>query len=71
MKLAMKSMSPNESMVPGDSFLNYDLTDPFRVAEKALHITSSEYPWSDMRFLYKSKWFIGSIFPFVDPELNR
>ena len=46
MKLATKSMlrSPNELMVLGDSFLNDDLVDPFNVAKKALHITSSDGP---------------------------
>ena len=46
MKLAMNNLlkSSNESMVPGDSFLNHDLADPFKVVEKALYITSSEYP---------------------------
>ena len=45
-KVGDKSLlkSSNESMVPGDSFLNYDLTEPFNVIEKALHITSLEYP---------------------------
>ncbi|GFZ08154.1 hypothetical protein Acr_19g0010910 [Actinidia rufa] len=51
MKLATKSRlrSPKESMVPGDSFRNHDLAGPFKVAENALHITSSEQPWSDIR----------------------
>ena len=46
MKLTTKSLlrSPNESIVPGGSFLNQDLADPFRIVEKALQITSSEYP---------------------------
>ncbi|GFZ12747.1 hypothetical protein Acr_23g0011320 [Actinidia rufa] len=34
---------------PGDSFRNHDLAGPFKVAENALHITSSEQPWSDIR----------------------
>ena len=34
----------DESMVPRDSFLNHVLDEPFKVAKKALHITSSEYP---------------------------
>ena len=36
--------STNESMVLGDNFLNHDLVDPFRVAKKAFHITSSNDP---------------------------
>ncbi|GFY95615.1 hypothetical protein Acr_10g0010000 [Actinidia rufa] len=54
MKLAMKSplRSPNESIVSRNSFLNHYLAGPFRVAEKALHITSSKYPWSDMSSHY-------------------
>ena len=57
MKLVTKSLlwSPNESMVIGGSFLNHDIADPFKVAEKALHIISSEYPWSNIKFLYDSK----------------
>ncbi|GFZ04565.1 hypothetical protein Acr_17g0001370 [Actinidia rufa] len=56
MKLATKSRlrSPKESTVPGDSFRNHDLAGPFKVAENALHITSSEQPWSDIRLLYES-----------------
>ena len=30
--------------VAGDSFMNHDLVDPFKVVEKASHITSSEAP---------------------------
>ncbi|GFZ12757.1 hypothetical protein Acr_23g0011420 [Actinidia rufa] len=36
--------SLNELMVLGDNFMNHDLADPFKVAEKALHITSSDAP---------------------------
>ncbi|GFY93703.1 hypothetical protein Acr_09g0001490 [Actinidia rufa] len=36
--------SPNESMILGDNFPNQDLAGPVKVAEKVLHITSSEYP---------------------------
>ncbi|GFZ00308.1 hypothetical protein Acr_13g0017070 [Actinidia rufa] len=70
MKLATKSRlrSPKESMVPGDSFRNHDLAGPFRVAENALHITSSEQPWSDIRLLYESRWSIGSVFPSYIPS---
>ncbi|GFS31359.1 hypothetical protein Acr_00g0016890 [Actinidia rufa] len=52
-KLATNSRlrSPKESMVPGYSFQNHDLAAPFKVAENALHITSSEQPWSDIRLL--------------------
>ncbi|GFZ12475.1 hypothetical protein Acr_23g0008600 [Actinidia rufa] len=70
MKLATKSQlrSPKESMVPGNSFRNHDLAGPFRVAENALHITSSEQPWSDIRLLYESRWSIGSVFPSYIPS---
>ena len=70
-KLATKSllkstksllMWSNESMVLGDSFLNYDLAGPFNVAKKALHIISSEYPWSDIKLLYEFRWSIRSVF---------
>ena len=59
MKLTTKSLlrSPNESMVPGGSF-----SDPFKVVEKYLHITSLEYPYSDIRFLYESRLSTGSVF---------
>ena len=36
--------SLNESIIPGGSFLNHDLPDPFKVAKKTLHIISSEQP---------------------------
>ena len=51
-KLATKSLlrSPNKSTDPGDNFLNHDIAD---VVEKALHITSFEHPWSDIRLLYE------------------
>ena len=51
-KLTTKNLLrlPNESMVPGVSFLN-DLVGPFKIVEKSLHIISSEYPWSDIKFL--------------------
>ena len=64
-KLVTKSLlrSPNESIVLGDSFLNHVLVEPFKVAKKALHITSSKYLWSIIRFLYESKWSIESVFP--------
>ncbi|GFY93808.1 hypothetical protein Acr_09g0002540 [Actinidia rufa] len=47
MKLAIKSLlrSSNESMVLEDNFLNHDLAVPFKVVEKALYITSSD--WDD------------------------
>ncbi|GFZ10787.1 hypothetical protein Acr_22g0001850 [Actinidia rufa] len=67
MKLATKSRlsSPKESTVPGDSFRNHDLAGPFKVAEKALHITSSEQPWRDIRLLYESRasTVIGALVP--------
>ncbi|GFZ08652.1 hypothetical protein Acr_20g0004600 [Actinidia rufa] len=64
MKLATKSIfrSPNESMVLEDNFLNHDLVGPFKLAEKDLHIALSEYPWSNIKFLYESKWSMRSIF---------
>ena len=45
MKLAMNNLLrlSNDLKVLGDNFLNHDLVDPFKVAEKALHIISSEY----------------------------
>ncbi|GFS38589.1 hypothetical protein Acr_00g0058470 [Actinidia rufa] len=75
MKLATKSRlrSPKESMVPGDNFRNHDLAGPFKVAEKALHITSSEQPWAtsgfctspgdplDLSFLHKCRAGAGSL----------
>ena len=56
-KLAMKNLLKlsNQSMVLGDSFLKHDFVGPFNVVEKALHITSSEYPWSDIKLLYESR----------------
>ncbi|GFY90809.1 hypothetical protein Acr_07g0010060 [Actinidia rufa] len=70
MKLATKSLLrlPNETMVLEDNFLNHDLAGPFKVAEKALHITLSEYPWSDIKFLYESRWSMGSVFPLYTPS---
>ena len=46
MKLGIQSLlrSPNKSIVPRVSFLNHDLIGPFKVAEKALHITWLKYP---------------------------
>ncbi|GFZ09795.1 hypothetical protein Acr_21g0003940 [Actinidia rufa] len=43
-KLSTKSLlrSPNESTIPRGIFLKYDIADPFKVAENALHITSSD-----------------------------
>ncbi|GFZ18596.1 hypothetical protein Acr_27g0003350 [Actinidia rufa] len=73
MKLATKSRlrSPKESMVPGDNFRNHDLVGPFKVAENALHITSSEQPWSDIRLLYKSSyWSIRSSVDGVDLDVQ-
>ena len=58
-------------MVPGDSFLNHDLVEPFNVVEKALHIISSEYPWSDIKLLYEIQMVHMIYLPFVDPELGR
>ena len=55
-------------MVLRDNFLNYDLADPFKVAKKALHITSFEYPWSIIEFLYESKWSISLLFPSYTPR---
>ena len=65
MKLATKSLLrlSNESMVPGGQLSKPRPHRPFKVVEKALHITSSEYPWSNIRLLYESKWSIGSVFP--------
>ena len=40
----MHEIGDKDSMVRGDNFLNYDLADPFKIAEKAFHITSFEYP---------------------------
>ena len=65
MKLAIKNLlrSPNELMVLRVNFLNHVRVECFKVTEKALHITPFEYPWIIIRFLYESRWSIGSVFP--------
>ncbi|GFY87166.1 hypothetical protein Acr_05g0008050 [Actinidia rufa] len=55
-------------MVPRGNFLNHILADPLRVVEKALHITSSEYPWNDIKLLYEYRWSIGSVFPSLSDQ---
>ncbi|GFZ12688.1 hypothetical protein Acr_23g0010730 [Actinidia rufa] len=45
-----------------------DLAGPFKVYEKALHINLSEYSWIIIKFLYESKWSMGSIFPSYTPR---
>ncbi|GFS34961.1 hypothetical protein Acr_00g0036980 [Actinidia rufa] len=68
--MATKSLLrlPKESMVLEGNFLNHDLFDPFKVAEKALHISSSEYPLSIIKFLHEFRWSIGSVFPSYTPS---
>ncbi|GFY91166.1 hypothetical protein Acr_07g0013620 [Actinidia rufa] len=74
MKLAVKSLlkSPNESMVPESNFRNHDLANPFRVVEKALHITSVSPPFIDSELgrQFESGGDLGSHHPFSEWRLS-
>ncbi|GFY97800.1 hypothetical protein Acr_12g0003410 [Actinidia rufa] len=63
--------SPNKSMVLRDNFLNHDLIGPFKVAKNILHITSSEYPCTIIKFLYKSMWSMWLGLPYQGIHSNR
>ena len=52
-------------MVLGYYFLNHDLAGPFKVDEKALHITSFEYPWILINFYTSPSDPLDPSFPLI------